>query len=236
MYGFKSRPRKSWHNQSALAKPSCILCASSPRIMPDGPHLSTAGRLVIYMAGDPAEIEAERGVAAGLRRCSPVEHGSLWGIGFAENASNVSEVGWWIHNLVVHDLLEPPAALAKHFHVITGSAERLLLASSSRAVRCRSRISKTRTWKSSVSPSIKHFDWKQVLDMYTCTECGRCSSSSARPRLDQQAAGASPDACSIMRDQLYEHQDELIEMCSNGANGNCDGDKVARGRHEHRRR
>ena len=56
---------------------------------------------------------------------------------------------------------------------------------------------------------IDHFKWKQVFDMFCCTECGRCSSNcpatlSGKPLAPRQLL-------LDLRDYLYGHQGEMIE-------------------------
>src|SRR4029077_11633451 len=92
------------------------------------------------------------------------------GPGFAATAGSVA---WWAHNLAVLVMLNF-LPLAKHFHVITslpnvffGKLEPL------------GQLSKPEYDENTVrygTSRIDQFTWKQVLDMFSCTECGRCSS------------------------------------------------------------
>jgi Fe-S oxidoreductase len=54
---------------------------------------------------------------------------------------------------------------------------------------------------------IDHFTWKQVLDMFSCTECGRCSSQC--PATATGKALAPRQLLLDLRDYLYTHQDEV---------------------------
>jgi len=127
--------------------------------------LYDAGRMV-FLAGDP-EIEAEK--AWGWASCliSGVLAGG--GAGFAEA---VSDTAWWTHNLVILTFINL-LPISKHFHVLTsipnvffGKLEPF------------GRLSKQDLESENAiygTSQMRHFDWKQVLDMYSCTECGRCS-------------------------------------------------------------
>src|SRR5436309_1070306 len=59
------------------------------------------------------------------------------------------------------------------------------------------------------SSHVDHFDWKQVLDMFSCTECGRCSSQC--PATATKKPLAPRQLLLDLRDYLYAHQDEVIE-------------------------
>ncbi len=55
---------------------------------------------------------------------------------------------------------------------------------------------------------IDQLGWKGILDLYTCTECGRCTDHCPASRTGKQL---SPKGITIaLRDFLYEHADSLI--------------------------
>src|SRR2546426_1023518 len=56
---------------------------------------------------------------------------------------------------------------------------------------------------------VDQFTWKQVLDMFSCTECGRCSSQC--PATATGKPLAPRQLLLDLRDYLYAHQDEVIE-------------------------
>ncbi len=57
---------------------------------------------------------------------------------------------------------------------------------------------------------IQHFTWKDVLDMYTCTECGRCSDNCPAATTGKIL---SPKYLTLdLRDHLYQRQDEVLEV------------------------
>lgn len=79
--------------------------------------------------------------------------------------STVSEVGFWMHNLIVLSFMNL-LPLSKHFHIITAIPNVFF-----GSLRPLGALSKTDPGDPDT------FTWKQVLDMYSCTECGRCSAA-----------------------------------------------------------
>lgn len=83
----------------------------------------------------------------------------------AGSAATIGELGFWMHNLIVLTFLNL-LPLSKHFHIITAIPNVFF-----GSLRPRGALSK-------VDPGDPdEFTWKQVLDMYSCTECGRCSAA-----------------------------------------------------------
>ena len=55
---------------------------------------------------------------------------------------------------------------------------------------------------------MEHFTWKSILDLYTCTECGRCSDNCPAYRTGKIL---SPKHFTLaLRDNLYSREDEII--------------------------
>jgi len=153
------------------------------------------GGRFVFLAGDPA-IEAERSwpvvskLVAGLL--------APYGEAFARSASNTA---WWIHNLVVLTFLNL-LPLSKHFHVITALPNVFLTKLEPRGALSKMDLEDENLEVYGKS-QLKHFDWKQVLDMYSCTECGRCSSQC--PATATNKPLAPRQMLLNMRDQLYEN-------------------------------
>ena len=56
---------------------------------------------------------------------------------------------------------------------------------------------------------IQHFSWKDILDFYTCTECGRCSDNCPAHTTGKML---SPKHLTLeLRDHLYDRQDEALD-------------------------
>jgi len=112
------------------------------------------------------EVDAERAWAP----LSALLANALTGAG-PSAALTASNTAWWIHNLVVLTFLNF-LPVAKHFHVVTSLPNVFFT-----KLEPYGRLSKQDLENAEIygTSRFKHFTWKQVLDMYSCTECGRCS-------------------------------------------------------------
>ena len=86
----------------------------------------------------------------------------------------IGEAAYWIHlGVVFLFLTELPEG--KHFHIVTSIPAVLL-----RNLEARGRLPSAPEFKSEGGASTtgvsttEQFRWRQILDFYTCTECGRC--------------------------------------------------------------
>jgi Fe-S oxidoreductase len=109
----------------------------------------------------------------------------------------VGEVAYWIHlGVVLLFLTELPEG--KHFHVVT-SIPSVLLRDLNTASRLPGEGSPVGT---SGVATVEGFRWREMLDFYTCTECGRCqdvcpafaSSQTLSPKLMIMALRANLEA------------------------------------------
>ena len=99
-------------------------------------------------------------------------------------ANTVSQVGWWLHCVTVLAFL-CLLPLTKHFHIITAIPNVFLAKLPPRDVPRPLAITQVPAApvaaleaprKGSVGvASPRDLSWKQVLDAFTCTECGRCT-------------------------------------------------------------
>jgi Fe-S oxidoreductase len=100
-------------------------------------------------------------------------------------AHTVSECGWWLHNLTVLTFLNL-LPLSKHFHIITALPNVFFGKLPPRDVPVSLAITRvpaaTPAALDGPPPGLvgvaspADLDWKQVLDAFSCTECGRCTS------------------------------------------------------------
>jgi len=178
-----------------------------------GGLLYDAGHLVAYdIHGNERDYSpAAAAVAAALGGLS---HSS---------ATTVSEVGWWIHCVTILIFLNL-LPLSKHFHIITAIPNVFFGKLPARAVERPLAI--THVPAASVAAldppppgligvaSVRDLSWKQVLDSFTCTECGRCT------EVCPAAAAGTPLAPRQLvldiRDRLYHH-DAGQQDSGNGA-------------------
>ena len=194
LYGF--RPAEDRLAGQSHWEAILILCFISGIMLTD--LFFEAGRYVNH-AGVP-HVEAERvwtPVASMLATAiAPLGSGT---------ANLLSEIGWWGHNLIIMTFLNllPPS---KHFHIITGLPNVFF-----RKLEPLGALSKMdlESGTNFGTSRLDQFTWKQVLDMYTCTECGRCSSNC--PATATGKPLAPRQLLLNLRDYLYEHQQELID-------------------------
>jgi Fe-S oxidoreductase len=121
-----------------------------------------------------------------------------------------SAVAWWVHNttVLVFLCLLP---LTKHFHIITAipnlfvaklppiEVERPLVRDDAPAAPVAA-LPKPPAGSVGVA-SLADLNWKQVLDAYSCTECGRCSA--VCPATASGSPLAPRQLILDLRDQLY---------------------------------
>ena len=138
----------------------------------------------------------------------------LGGLG-RSGGHTVSEIGWWLHNLTVLAFLNL-LPLSKHFHIITAVPNVFFGELPPKQVpRKRSVVQAPPAGIARLDPppagltgvaSLADVSWKQVLDAFSCTECGRCTS-----RCPATASGSplAPRQLVLdIRDRLYEHPEE----------------------------
>src|SRR2546422_560521 len=119
--------------------------------------------------------------------------------------ATVGAVAWWAHNLSVLVMLNF-LPLAKHFHVITSLPNVFFQKLEPLGALSKQDLENATTFGAS---HIDQFTWKQVLDMFSCTECGRCSSQC--PATATGKPLAPRQLLLDLRDYLYAHQQEVIE-------------------------
>jgi Fe-S oxidoreductase len=169
-------------------------------------YLYDGGRLV-YLAGE-AMTEKER-FWQPISRLVAVLLAPLGNSG----AKFVSDLGWWGHNLIILSFLNL-LPLAKHFHVLTSFFNVFFKKLAPTGALSKQDLENATTFGTSY---INQFTWKQILDMYSCTECGRCSEQCPATYSGKELA---PRQLMLnLRDYLYEHQDEVLKAQANGDGG-----------------
>ncbi len=139
---------------------------------------------------------------------------ALGGVG-PSSARTVSEVGWWLHNVTVLAFL-CLLPLSKHFHIITAIPNVFFGRLPSRAPE--RPLAVTRVPAAPVAAldpppeglvgvaTLSDVTWKQVLDAFSCTECGRCTA--VCPATASGTPLAPRQVILDIRDRLYEHPEE----------------------------
>jgi len=133
----------------------------------------------------------------------------LAGIGGARGAEFASDAAWWIHNVVILVFLNL-LPQSKHFHILTFLPNVLFAKTKPKGQIAKQDLENATSFGTS---HINQFTWKQVLDMYSCTECGRCSSHCPATMSGKELA---PRQLLLdLRDYLYENETALL--AANGA-------------------
>jgi len=157
-------------------------------------------------------LEAQRsGVAAHFHWAEPVASTLSIGMqGISEGTLNVlAHVGFWWHAtfpLIFLNLLP----YSKHFHVITAApnvfADRLDHVGKLPMVH--DIEGKVEREEAIGLVKITDLSWKQMLDLYTCTECGRCSDNCPAYTTGKKL---SPKHLTLaLRDHLYASEGRLL--------------------------
>ena len=92
-----------------------------------------------------------------------------------ENASTFYEIFWWSHIVFVFGFLNY-LPYSKHFHVITSIPNTYFSKLSPRRNTLDPLNLEDESAEVFGAADIEQLSWKQILDGYTCTECGRCTS------------------------------------------------------------
>ncbi|HET9956749.1 MAG TPA: (Fe-S)-binding protein [Polyangiaceae bacterium] len=128
----------------------------------------------------------------------------------------LAQIGFWTHSTLVLVFLNL-LPYTKHFHIITG-VPNVFLGDLTPRGRLRPIAPSTEALMATVEKAtesedllearvgyarLKHFTWKDMLDLYTCTECGRCSDNCPATLTGKLL---SPKHFTLaLRDQLYGH-------------------------------
>jgi Fe-S oxidoreductase len=136
--------------------------------------------------------------------------------------SVLAQAGFWTHSTLVLIFLNI-LPYSKHFHIIT-AIPNVFLEDISEPGHLRPLASSTEALMAQVEKAtesedllaarvgyarIEHFTWKDILDFYTCTECGRCSANC--PAFITGKLLSPKQLTLDLRDHLYGRQREFIE-------------------------
>ena len=132
-----------------------------------------------------------------------------------EVAKIISNLSWWIHILIILTFLNL-LPRSKHFHIITAIPNVFFRKLEPAGALSFMDLEKVESYGTS---RIGQFSWKQVLDMYSCTECGRCSS--VCPATISGKPLAPRQLLLDLRDYLYSQEEEVRsnKTQANGGDG-----------------
>ena len=153
--------------------------------------------------------------------------GSLFALALASLGSGalvvLAHAGFWTHTtlvLVFANLLP----YTKHFHIIT-AVPNVFLGDTTPPGRLRPLAPSTEALMAAVEKAtegedllsarigyarIEHFTWKDMLDFYTCTECGRCSDNC--PAFTTGKVLSPKQFTLDLRNHLYGRQEEFLAL------------------------
>src|SRR5215470_1823649 len=160
----------------------------------DGGHL--------YSGAASLEIDRERA----WQPFSALVGLTLFTVGGPNLAYFMSNVGWWMHNIIILTFLNL-LPISKHFHIITSIPNVYFKKLEPVGQLSKQDLENATTFGTSY---INQFTWKQVLDMYSCTECGRCSSHC--PATFSGKELAPRQLLLNLRDYLYEHENDVLAL------------------------
>ena len=135
----------------------------------------------------------------------------------------LAHAGYWTHSTLVLIFLNL-LPYTKHFHIIT-AIPNVFLGDTTPRGRLRPLASSTEALMAAVEKAtesedllsarigyarIEHFTWKDVLDFYTCTECGRCSDNC--PAFTTGKLLSPKQFTLDLRNHLYGRQEEFLAV------------------------
>lgn len=126
----------------------------------------------------------------------------------------IAHAGFWTHSALVLIFLNL-LPYSKHFHIITGIPNVYFqnLHPPGRLPMVADIEGKLERSETLGIKRIDQFSWKSILDMYTCTECGRCSDHCPATKTGKKL---SPKHFTLdLRDFLYKN-DEALTGAKNG--------------------
>lgn len=121
----------------------------------------------------------------------------------------LAATGWFVHSTLVLIFLNI-LPFSKHFHIITAIPNVFL-----RDSRKRGTLPKVEDLEGKIEREeavginkLEDLSWKNILDLYTCTECGRCSDNCPAYTTDKKL---SPKHLTLaLRDHLYDTEDAMF--------------------------
>ena len=138
--------------------------------------------------------------------------GLMQSAGLSNSALNMFFVGgWWVHMVVLLFFLAY-LPISKHFHVVT-SVFNVYFRNLQPSTLPHMDL-EDESLENYGASQIEHFDWKDILDVYTCTECGRCQD--ACPAYATEKPLSPKKVNEEMRDHLFDKTPWILQMLAQG--------------------
>lgn len=128
------------------------------------------------------------------------------------------DVSWWVHMVALLFFLAY-LPISKHFHVVTSVFN--VYFRNLEPSRLPHMDLEAEDVEHFGASQVEHFDWKDILDIYTCTECGRCQD--ACPAYATEKPLSPKKFNEDLREHLFEKTPVILQMAAhlnNGGNGN----------------
>ncbi len=179
---------------------------------------------VIYWGADDVLNATRQGEAVAFSWVAPL--GSIAAMamdGAGETSLKVFwHLGYWTHVALVLIFLNL-LPISKHFHVITAIPNVF-----TQSLKPRGRLPNVEDIEGKIEREetlglarIDQLTWKSVMDLYTCTECGRCTEQCPANGTGKLL---SPKQFTLdLRDYLYENEKKLVAAKQGQVGGNGDG-------------
>jgi len=140
----------------------CLLCISH-----FGHHAFEIAAVGHYAGGAPVSAAIHRGLVSGMD---------------PHLAHIAAEVCWWVHMGIVLAFLNY-LPFSKHIHVLTSAPNILLRRQGQRGAMPKAKLFDGEPTDPNAEPlfdnwgvgKVEDFNWKSLLDNYSCTECARCT-------------------------------------------------------------
>ena len=124
------------------------------------------------------------------------------------------QTAWWLHMITLLFFLAY-LPISKHFHVVT-SVFNVYFRNLEPSALPPMDLDDENLENFGVS-QVEQFDWKDLLDVYTCTECGRCQAACPAYATDKPL---SPKKFNEdMRHHLYDKTPWIVQMLETGGDG-----------------
>jgi ferredoxin len=165
----------------------------------------------VYVGANHLLAARAIGTAPDYHLYSPIGSGlALLFVGLSDDTVLWLEAGgfWWHASWVLLFLNLLP--YSKHFHIITSLPNVFFepLAPKGKLPNVEDIEGKLEREEPIGIAKIEHLNWKQALDLYTCTECGRCSDNCPAFTTGKKL---SPKHLTLaLRDHLYDLEDHFI--------------------------
>jgi Fe-S oxidoreductase len=132
----------------------------------------------VFMLGQNSALVAMNGFHLEWNEARPVSNflAGLFYSGDAGSAPLFYEIFWWGHVLVILVFLNY-LPYSKHLHVITSIPNTYLANVEPERLNIKYLNLEDESTETFGAADIEQLSWKQILDGYTCTECGRCTAA-----------------------------------------------------------